>query len=57
VSAIHDHGRGAVGPVCAALLREPGVLPEVIPSAPNIVALISALAQYFDLTDAARSDS
>ena len=48
---------GAVGPVCAARLRELGVVPDVIPSAPNMVALISALADYFDLTDAARSDA
>jgi uroporphyrinogen-III synthase len=48
---------GAVGPVCAARLREFGVVPDVIPSAPNIVALISALAEYFDLTDTANADS
>jgi uroporphyrinogen-III synthase len=48
---------GAVGPVCAARLRELGVVPDVIPSAPNMVALISALAEYFDLTDAARSEA
>jgi uroporphyrinogen-III synthase len=47
---------GAIGPVCAARLRELGVRPDVIPSAPNMVALISALADYFDLTDSARSD-
>jgi len=48
---------GAIGPVCAARLRELGVMPDVIPAAANMVALISALADYFDLTDAARSDT
>ena len=48
---------GAVGPVCAARLRELGVTPDVMPGAPNMAALITALAEYFDLVDAARGGS
>ena len=41
---------GAVGPVCAERLRQLGVTPDVIPSSPNMPALITAVADYFDLT-------
>lgn len=43
---------GAVGPVCAARLRELGVTPDVIPAAPNMASLISAIGDYFELTGA-----
>ena len=42
---------GAVGPVCAQTLRGHGVVPDVMPAAPNMPALITALADYFDLTE------
>jgi uroporphyrinogen-III synthase len=41
---------GAVGPVCAAALREGGVIPDVIPPLPNSVSLVHAVADFFDLT-------
>jgi uroporphyrinogen-III synthase len=40
---------GAVGPVCASALKKAGVIPDVIPASPNMPALISAVADYFDL--------
>ena len=40
---------GAVGPVCAQTLRGHGVIPDVMPASPNMPALITALADYFDL--------
>jgi uroporphyrinogen-III synthase len=43
---------GAVGPVCADALRQFGVTPDVIPAAPNMASLITAVADYFDLTEA-----
>ena len=39
---------GAVGPVCAGALKRAGVNPDVIPSSPNMPALITAVAQYFE---------
>jgi uroporphyrinogen-III synthase len=41
---------GAVGPVCAAAISSFGVSPDVLPASPNMVALITAVADYFDLT-------
>lgn len=41
---------GAVGPVCADALRQFGVTPDVIPSAPNMASLIAAIGDYFELT-------
>jgi uroporphyrinogen-III synthase len=41
---------GAVGPVCADSLREFGITPDVIPSAPNMASLIAAVGDYFELT-------
>jgi uroporphyrinogen-III synthase len=38
---------GAVGPVCASALRRAGVIPDVIPRAPNMQSLIDAVAEYF----------
>jgi uroporphyrinogen-III synthase len=40
---------GAVGPVCAAALREAGVVPDVLPASPNSTSLVNALGDYFDL--------
>jgi uroporphyrinogen-III synthase len=42
---------GAVGPVVAAALRAGGVVPDVLPAAPNSASLIGAVADYFQLTD------
>jgi uroporphyrinogen-III synthase len=41
---------GAVGPVCAAALTELGVTADVIPSSPNMASLITAVGDYFALT-------
>ena len=47
---------GAVGPVCADALRAAGVIPDVMPAAPNSASLVGALADYFELTDPSRTD-
>lgn len=41
---------GAVGPVCAEALRAGGVVPDVLPAAPNSASLVGAVADYFELT-------
>lgn len=41
---------GAVGPVCAAALRDAGVVPDVMPALPNSASLVRAVADYFELT-------
>lgn len=41
---------GAVGPVCAQTLRGHGVVPDVMPASPSMPALITAVADYFELT-------
>ncbi len=41
---------GAVGPVCADALRALGVTPDVMPAAPNMASLITAVADYLELT-------
>jgi len=41
----------AVGPVCAAALREAGVVPHVQPAHPKMGPMMIALADYFELTD------
>ena len=43
---------GAVGPVAADALRAAGVTPDVMPASPNMGSLITAVADYFELTDA-----
>ena len=40
----------AIGPVCAAALREAGVVPDVMPDLPNSPSLVRAVADYFALT-------
>jgi uroporphyrinogen-III synthase len=40
----------AVGPVCAAVLKELGVTVDVMPAAPNMASLITAVGEYFELT-------
>jgi uroporphyrinogen-III synthase len=40
----------AIGPVCATALRAGGVIPDVLPGVPNSAALVSAVAEYFELT-------
>lgn len=40
---------GAVGPVCARVLRAAGVVPDVMPSSPNGPSLIRALADYVSI--------
>ena len=42
---------GAVGPVAASALRAVGVTPDVIPASPNMASLITAVADYFELTE------
>lgn len=39
----------AVGPVCATALKKVGVTPDVIPGSPNMPALVTAVADYFEL--------
>jgi uroporphyrinogen-III synthase len=41
---------GVVGPVAADALREAGVTPDVLPASPTMVSLITAVADYFELT-------
>ena len=41
----------AVGPVCAKALIALGVTPDVIPARPKMGPMITALAEYFDLTE------
>lgn len=41
---------GAIGPVCASALRAGGVVPDVLPASPNSASLVSAVADYYDLT-------
>jgi uroporphyrinogen-III synthase len=41
---------GAIGPVCADALRQLGITPDVMPAASNMASLITAIADYFDLT-------
>ena len=50
LSLNHDIVVGAVGPVCASALKRAGVTPDVIPSSPNMPSLITAIADYFELT-------
>ena len=51
VHALREHVIvGAVGPVCASALRAGGVVPDVLPSAPNSASLVGAVADYFELT-------
>jgi uroporphyrinogen-III synthase len=42
---------GAVGPVVADALRAAGVTPDVMPASPNMASLITAVADYFELTE------
>lgn len=44
---------GVVGPVCARSLRRFGVVADVMPASPSMPALITAVADYFDLTQSA----
>jgi uroporphyrinogen-III synthase len=41
----------AVGPVCADALHALGVTPDVIPAQPNMGSMVTALAEYFELTE------
>lgn len=45
---------GVIGPVCAEVVQQHGVTPDVMPAAPNMAALITAVGDYFELTN--RSD-
>jgi uroporphyrinogen-III synthase len=42
----------AVGPVCAEALEEAGVTPDVQPADPKMGPLLTALADYIELTRA-----
>lgn len=46
----------AIGPVCAAALREAGVVPDVMPDMPNSPSLVRAVADYFALTSGPLED-
>jgi uroporphyrinogen-III synthase len=46
---------GAIGPVCAAALREAGVVPDVMPASPNMASLLTAIVDYFSLTGGGQS--
>jgi uroporphyrinogen-III synthase len=39
----------AIGPVCADVIRRSGIVPDVMPPAPNLPSLVRAVADYFDL--------
>jgi uroporphyrinogen-III synthase len=41
----------AIGPVCADALQALGVTPDVIPARTRMASMISALAEYFELTE------
>jgi uroporphyrinogen-III synthase len=54
VAALHNALRddvvlGAIGPVCADVIRRSGIVPDVMPPTPNLPSLVRALADYFDL--------
>ena len=40
---------GVVGPVCAATAKQLGVTPDVMPAAPHMTSLVTALGDYFEL--------
>jgi uroporphyrinogen-III synthase len=46
----------AVGPVCAAALITLGVTPDVIPPHPRMGPMITALAEYLELTEGLRDE-
>jgi len=46
----------AVGPVCADALKEAGVTPDVQPADPKMGPLLTALADYIELTRASQDD-
>lgn len=46
----------AVGPVCAEALKEAGVTPDVQPADPKMGPLITALADYIELTRSAHDE-
>ena len=41
----------AIGPVCADSLQVLGVTPDVIPAQPSMGSMVTALAEYFELTE------
>ncbi len=45
---------GAVGPVCASALEQVGVTPDVVPTSPNMPALLHAVAAYFEVDERRR---
>jgi uroporphyrinogen-III synthase len=51
IQALRNTVVAAVGPVCAAALHELGVTPDVIPARPKMGPMITALSEYFDLTE------
>ena len=52
VRVLNDHTIvAAIGPVCAAALRELGIVPDVLPAHPKMGALIAALADYVERSD------
>jgi len=46
----------AIGPVCAATLRGHGITPDVLPAQPKMGPLVTALADYIELSDVSPED-
>jgi uroporphyrinogen-III synthase len=46
----------AIGPVCADALRQLGVTADVMPAAGNMASLVTAVADYFELTATLNSE-
>lgn len=40
-----------VGPVCAAALKARGIMPDVLPAQPRARPMLTALADYFELSE------
>lgn len=50
IAALRDRVTVAsIGPVCSRALRSVGVIPDVMPAAPNSPSLISAVAEYLSM--------
>jgi uroporphyrinogen-III synthase len=57
VGALNHHTIvAAIGPVCAAALRAQGITPDVLPAHPKMGALLTALADYIELSNPSTDD-
>ena len=43
-----DVGGGAIGPICADVIRRSGIIPDVMPESPNLPSLVRALGDYYE---------